>query len=353
MRTSPLTEEHIMLHYRNAMVELDQSNLIYYETLETAIIMPNVSVQQACRTSAGMLMNTRSASGLSDTRPWRGLMNTDDLIMRSIHIVTEYYHNNLEPFFENISDDVLWIGPAERQTIQGKDNLIETFATERHALTFTMGNIKARCISPHTHVKEIVLHYDIYTHYPSGTTDMHDQILHYTWRDQREKVDGKWKWHPEIILLHISNLWDYDSRDTIYPVHYENVYMPNRLIVKPERYVTAKTVDGSVYRLLADRILYIETVKRSARLLMHTTDGEITIHGTLPKIEQENPDLFVRIHASYLINPSAVQSVHRFATTLSDGTELPIPEKKYTKIKKLLIQEDTSSAGEPIEAISL
>ncbi len=107
-------------------------------------------------------------------------MKTDDLIFRSIFIITEYYKNNLEPFFENISDDILWIGPAQRQQMQGRENLMQVWAAEKHALTFTMGDIKALCVSPHDRVKEILLHYDIYTHYPSGNTTMSDQRLHYT-----------------------------------------------------------------------------------------------------------------------------------------------------------------------------
>lgn len=46
-------------------------------------------------------------------------MTANDLIYKSIYIITEYYNNNLQPYFDNISEDVLWIGPAERQEIRG------------------------------------------------------------------------------------------------------------------------------------------------------------------------------------------------------------------------------------------
>ena len=91
-------------------------------------------------------------------------MKTDDLIRRSIYIITEYYKNNLTPFFESVSDDILWLGPAERQQIQGKEALIQTWAKEKHSLTFTIYNITALCVSPHARVKEVLLHYDICTH---------------------------------------------------------------------------------------------------------------------------------------------------------------------------------------------
>ena len=265
-------------------------------------------------------------------------MKTDDIIKLSIFIISEYYKNNLKPFFEYISDDVLWIGPAQRQQIQGKKNLLQTFAAEKHALTFTMGDIHVLSVSPHSHLKEILLHYDIYTHYPSGNTEMHDQWLHYTWHEKRTKNDaGLIEYQPEIILLHISNLWKYDSRDTIYPVHYENVSVKMPAFTNPEQYVSVKAADKCVHRIAASRILYIETVKRSSRIRIHTENGMITINETLSGFEEKYPGFFLRIHSGYLLNPAHVKDIRRFAVTLSDGTELPIPEKKYTRIKKQLL----------------
>ena len=63
----------------------------------------------------------------------------------------------------------------------------------------------------------------------------------------------------------------------------------------------------------------------------------ITIHETLSNFEETYPALFLRIHSGYLLNPAHVQSIRRFTVTLSDGTELPIPEKKYTWLKKRLL----------------
>ncbi len=94
-----------------------------------------------------------------------------------------------------------------------------------------------------------------------------------------------------------------------------------------------------MYRLLLDNVLYIETIKRTSHLIVHTKKGPITINGTLPQFEQKYPDLLLRIHASYLVNPSAISELRRFAATLTDGTELPIPEKKYTHVKEILKQE--------------
>lgn len=269
-------------------------------------------------------------------------MKTDEMINRTIYIIAEYYKNNLQPFFECLSDDVLWIGPAERQWIQGKDRLLQTFAAEKHALTFTMGDTKAMCVSPHGRVKEVILHYDIYTHYPSGNTDMHDQRLHFTWREKLMRTDAGREYRQEVVLVHVSNAWKYDRQDTIYPIHYEKVSA--HFLSRPERYVMVRGVDIHVHRIAAERILYIETVKRTARLLVHTESGTVAAHGKLSDFERNYSDVFLRIHASYLLNPAHVREIRRFSVILSDGTELPVPEKKYTQIKRLLLRENDETA---------
>ena len=58
-------------------------------------------------------------------------VKTDELLYRSIYIITQYYKNDLKPFFDSVSDDVLWLGPAERQMIHGKQELLQTCAGRR------------------------------------------------------------------------------------------------------------------------------------------------------------------------------------------------------------------------------
>lgn len=267
-------------------------------------------------------------------------MRKDDIIKLSIHIITEYYKNNLAPFFACISDDVLWIGPARKQQIRGRKNLMQTFASEKHDLTFTMGDIKVICISPSHRVKEVLLHYDIYTHYPSGGTDAHDQCLHYTWCDKKVQTADGPKYQPQIVSLHISNAWPYDDRDVIYPVHSEHMFAAMRVPAESEQYITVKAADGCVHRLAFSHILYVDTLKHTARLQIHTESGTLAIHGTLSGFEANYPALFVRIHSGYLLNPAHVTNIRRFAVTLSDGTQLPVPEKRYTQIKRLLLAEN-------------
>ena len=65
---------------------------------------------------------------------------------KSIYIITEYYKNNLNPYFECLADNVLWLGPAEKQEIRGKENIINAFSNDKHELPFTIGSIKSTLI---------------------------------------------------------------------------------------------------------------------------------------------------------------------------------------------------------------
>lgn len=221
--------------------------------------------------------------------------------------------------------------------MQGREHITQAFSAEKHALTFTMGDIRAYSVSPHTSVREILLTYPVYTHYPSGSTDLHDQRLHYTWREKSIKTDSGYTYVPEIVMIYISNAWKYDSRDTIYPIHYETVASKQVLPAQSAVWVTVKAADRSIRHIAADHILYIETVKHSARNLVHTISETIMAKGSLPDFEKNYPEVFPRIHASYLVNPSHVKNIQRFFVILSDESRIPVPEKKYTCIKKLLL----------------
>ena len=58
-------------------------------------------------------------------------------------------------------------------------------------------------------------------------------------------------------------------------------------------------------------------------------------------LEKKYGRLFLRCHQSYLVNPDYITNIRRFKLTLSDGTELPIPEKKYTAFRNKAVSIKT------------
>jgi hypothetical protein len=74
-------------------------------------------------------------------------MKRQELIQQSIYIVTEYYKNNLEPFFACLAEDVLWIGPRKEQILRGRETMIRTWSSAEQQPTFSMGNITEYSVS--------------------------------------------------------------------------------------------------------------------------------------------------------------------------------------------------------------
>lgn len=132
----------------------------------------------------------------------------------------------------------MWIVPAERQEIRRRENVIAIFSAESHHLTFTMGSIRAFCVSPGKSAYKVILQYEIYTHYPDGSTDLHHQRIHYSWHKEKIQTEKGTDSCRKISVMHISNAWPYDSRDTIYPVHYNSLGLPVQLIEKSKHFMT-------------------------------------------------------------------------------------------------------------------
>ena len=94
---------------------------------------------------------------------------------------------------------------------------------------------------------------------------------------------------------------------------------------------------------MSDTIIYIEAAHGGKHCILHTADDEIEVMSTITKLEKQYGHIFLRCHQSYIVNPKYIGSIRRFAVTLNDGTELPVPEKKYTafrdRVRELMKQQ--------------
>lgn len=251
----------------------------------------------------------------------------------SIRIITEYYQNNYEPFFSAIADDVLWIGPRAGQVIRGKENIVAAWqAEENHGLTFSMGNITADSISTGSGSLEVILQYFVYTHFPDGETDQHHQRLHYSWG--KRKTDNGWV--HQICMIHISNIAE-GAQGKIYAASPSESHIdalnPSRVFF---RTVAGKGENEVLYYFNSATIRYIESADKGTHSVVHSMEGNYKTIERLTYFERNFPDVLIRSHTSCLVNPLFVKSVWRFKLRLDDGTELPIPEKKYTAFKRKL-----------------
>ena len=260
-------------------------------------------------------------------------MKVSEITRLSIDIVTTYYQNDLRLFFEYLDTDVLWYGPAKGQFLSGRQVLIDTWGKEDHTLTFSMGNLRVDYATNCAAYCEVMLSFPVTTHYASGENIMMDQIIHITWCER--KIEGSSEKQPRMQVIHISDLYQKHESDTIYPVHFNQVYQGYIPITKADKRIYVHGADRTDYYVLSNTIQWIESSITSRHAILHINNNEvIEASTTIQTIEKAYPDLFLRCHSSYLVNPLHVTQVKRLKIIMADGKELPIPEKKYTAIKK-------------------
>ena len=65
----------------------------------------------------------------------------------TVQLIEKYYANDRRLFFEYMDDDIIWIGPAIRQYMEGKQNLLDAFAQEHHSLLFRTAQMSSRMVT--------------------------------------------------------------------------------------------------------------------------------------------------------------------------------------------------------------
>ena len=264
-------------------------------------------------------------------------MNFKECVNTSIRIAVEYYeNNNAEPYFEHMSENVKWYGIAIGQKIHGLDNLKKAWSEFSNAITFTLGNIEAEYVRTSPATCEVMLMYVVTGHYPNGDVIPAFQRLQFSWADVScIDEDGKRKRVPKIFMVHISHTIEYHKDDYLYPDHYNELYKNAKTSVQEPRISLLGTA-GAFYVVTLGSVIWIESTSEH-RCILHLRDKTITVRCSLSDLEKQTEGTLIRVHSSYIINPLDVKAVWRFKVELSDGTVIPIPEKKYTAVKSKLV----------------
>lgn len=276
-----------------------------------------------------------------------GYMKIKEMVDLTNDIVQRYYKNDIQPFLDHVDERVLWYGPAKEQFLSGRKAILDTWAGEKHSLTFTLGNIRLDHISSHSSYCEVMMSFPVTTHYSDGDHVTMDQIIHITWCER--KIDGNKV--PRMLVVHISDLYHKHKADTIYPIHFKEVYkgyLPIARIGNNKRIYFRNTDSGDLY-LIPDSIIYVESIDYGKHSMLYTTDGAFRTSISVTDLEKEHPELLLRCHKCHLVNPSHIIGVSRFKVTMSNGKELSIPEKKYTAFKKAVHERwENSEEAKPV-----
>ena len=136
-----------------------------------------------------------------------------------------------------------------------------------------------------------------------------------------------------FLLCHISNPHAKHENDVIYPTNFRETHRSDTALNRGGERIHFHGLDRSDYFYLSDSIYWIEAASGGKHSILHTVNDTVEIMATVASLEKQYSHLFLRCHQSYLINPHFLRNIRRFELTLTDGTVLPIPEKKFTAFR--------------------
>ncbi|HEV7922930.1 MAG TPA: response regulator [Thermoanaerobaculia bacterium] len=112
------------------------------------------------------------------------------------------------------------------------------------------------------------------------------------------------------------------------------------LRAKPLQRIALRKEDGSIQVIPVARVDYIEADDDA--VLIVAAGAKLRKQQTLGDLSRElEPDRFVRIHRSYVLNIERIEKVELYAkdsrvAILRDGTRLPVSRSGYARLKELL-----------------
>ncbi|MFS0688596.1 LytTR family DNA-binding domain-containing protein [Sporosarcina sp. 179-K 8C2 HS] len=106
----------------------------------------------------------------------------------------------------------------------------------------------------------------------------------------------------------------------------------------PLRLLTGK-LDDEWYPVPIEQITHIESYQK--KTFFYTEDGQFSISSTLKELDKRLPEIFLRIHRSYIVNTARILRISRdfssnLVVTLVDGTELPVSQSYVNDVKCVL-----------------
>lgn len=107
---------------------------------------------------------------------------------------------------------------------------------------------------------------------------------------------------------------------------------------EPYRFITGKQAEDWI-PIPIDQISHFESLQK--RTWFYKNGEQYKTSVTLKELQTRLPDLFVRIHRSYIINICFIKKISRdltsnFVVLLNDGTELPVSQSYINDLRVLL-----------------
>lgn len=245
--------------------------------------------------------------------------------------IAAYYRKDYEPLSNRITPDCLFLG-AGSDLFRSANELEDSFSDNVNMPVLLMRDSRFRVLPPSENTNTCAVVVGTYSLY----TDPHEPMIFSV--KQRITVccvltKQGWK----AFHIHSSNEWNDTDEGQGFPFRASVAsYNYMRDILRAGRrskllpWKVELECGGETRYVGPNDIIYVEA--HGKRSTVYCINDVFSFGTLLSDLEQQLPGSYLRVHRSFLVNTEHVTGIRRFAITMSNGTEIPIPERRYTEI---------------------
>lgn len=249
-------------------------------------------------------------------------------------ITTCFYSGEPEYLFSYLDEDIVWIEPLEPSHIIGKKQLIDIFS-KKYINCFDTINSNFNLISQKTDFCIVI-----------GWIELSINKAFSCFLKYRQRVTFIYKLKNgrlTITYIHLNEYWNLLSNNNFFSFPFTEKsydlikqFIPVKKEKKDKKSLIIYDINHSIHFIQENNIIYVEA--NNTHSFIYCTNEKIIIVEGIGKFQKRLSSKFIRVHRSFLINVDYVISIKRFTIELYNKMLIPIPEKKYTYIKKLINQ---------------
>lgn len=245
----------------------------------------------------------------------------------AVQSLIKFYSYDYSKLMEYLDDNVIWYGPREGQYIVGKTRLLKNLEKLNKNVKYSVQSITSQLPSYSPTNYTVMVKCRLYIYYPDGRISKRTQHIVMIGQKCRDH-GGKVFW--KCPFIHVSDVRGKDEKLTE-AYKSELAKLPSSEKNEVKRLVLPTDNYSSVY-IKEDSIKYIVGGK-GVMCTLHTFDEKHNIHLLLKDMTKLLPDYYYRCHSSYIVNLYNVKAINSSFITMDDGTQIPIPVKRYKAIK--------------------
>ena len=212
-------------------------------------------------------------------------------------IIRSFYGGMFSLILEQLHSDIVWINSLSNQCLYGYYSVSTSLFKMPRPLQY-------RIVFRHSHQMSLTPDTFIVTcEYSVSTHEEPDKSYcsSFIWKLGQ---DG-----PKLIYVHMSLSLSLPISAGVLSIHSRH---------------------AEIYRICTEDIMYIEAFNTYCQI--YCSSSQILANQSISSIEKSLPSFFMRTHRSFIVNKQYVRGIYRYGLNLNDGTQLPIPEKRYMKV---------------------